>query len=112
MVTESSTSTAVDREDARTWTHSSRFSVTCTTRSTVAIGGGVYLRTVDASRRRAMDAVGVTEQEIDKTEAESRRRDYERLKVQRETGDLHAGIDGMFTHAGQAAAAETDLEPK
>jgi CPA2 family monovalent cation:H+ antiporter-2/glutathione-regulated potassium-efflux system protein KefB len=62
--------------------------------------------------RRAMDAVGVTEQEIDKTEADYRRRDYERLKVQRETGDLRAGIDGMITHASQAAAAEADLEPK
>jgi len=62
--------------------------------------------------RRAMDAVGVTEQEIDKTEAEYRRRDYERLKLQRETGDIRAGIDGMLTHASQAAAAEADLEPK
>jgi CPA2 family monovalent cation:H+ antiporter-2/glutathione-regulated potassium-efflux system protein KefB len=62
--------------------------------------------------RRAMDAVGVTQQEIDKTEAEYRRRDYERLKLQRESGDLRAGIDGMFTHTGQAAAAEADLEVK
>ncbi|MDT8760958.1 cation:proton antiporter [Sphingomonas psychrotolerans] len=62
--------------------------------------------------RRAMDAVGVTEQEIDKTEAEYRRRDYERLKLQRETGDIRAGIDGMLTHASQAAAAEADLEPR
>jgi CPA2 family monovalent cation:H+ antiporter-2/glutathione-regulated potassium-efflux system protein KefB len=62
--------------------------------------------------RRAMDAVGVTQQEIDKTEAEYRRRDFERLKLQRETGDIRAGIDGMLTHASQAAAAETDLEPR
>jgi CPA2 family monovalent cation:H+ antiporter-2/glutathione-regulated potassium-efflux system protein KefB len=62
--------------------------------------------------RRAMAAVGVTEQEIDKTEAEYRRRDYERLKLQRETGDIRAGIDGMLTHASQAAAAEADLELK
>jgi CPA2 family monovalent cation:H+ antiporter-2/glutathione-regulated potassium-efflux system protein KefB len=62
--------------------------------------------------RRAMDAVGVTVQEIDKTEAEYRRRDFERLKLQRETGDIRAGIDGMLTHASQAAAAETDLELK
>lgn len=60
--------------------------------------------------RRAMKAIGVAEQEIDKTEAEYRRRDYERLKVQRETGDLRAGRDGMFTHASQAAAIQTDLE--
>jgi glutathione-regulated potassium-efflux system protein KefB len=62
--------------------------------------------------RRAMDAVGVTEQEIDKTEAEYRRRDFERLTLQRETGDIRAGIDGMLTHASQAAAAEADLELK
>ncbi|MDP5281083.1 cation:proton antiporter [Sphingomonas sp. DG1-23] len=62
--------------------------------------------------RRAMDSVGVTQQEIDKTEAEYRRRDFERLKLQRETGDIRAGIDGMLTHASQAAAAEADLEPR
>ncbi|TGX52116.1 sodium:proton exchanger [Sphingomonas gei] len=62
--------------------------------------------------RRAMGAVGVTQQEIDKTEAEYRRRDFERLKLQRETGDIRAGIDGMLTHASQAAAAEADLERK
>ncbi|UZK66362.1 cation:proton antiporter domain-containing protein [Sphingomonas sp. M1-B02] len=60
--------------------------------------------------RRAMQAVGVDETQIGKTEAEYRQRDYERLKVQRETGDLRAGIDGIFTQAGQAAAAGTDLE--
>ncbi|AQR72409.1 cation:proton antiporter [Sphingomonas sp. LM7] len=59
--------------------------------------------------RRAMGAIGVNEQEIDKTEAEYRRRDYERLKVQKETGDLRAGIDGMFSQAAQAAATEADL---
>lgn len=62
--------------------------------------------------RRAMDAVGVDEAEIDKTEAEYRRRDYERLKAQRETGDLYAARDSMFSRAGQAAAAEADLERK
>lgn len=62
--------------------------------------------------RRAMGAVGVDVTEIDKTEAEYRRRDFERLKLQRETGDIRAGIDGMLTHASQAAAAEADLERK
>lgn len=62
--------------------------------------------------RRAMDAVGVDGAEIDKTEAEYRRRDFERLKLQRETGDLYAARDSMFSQAGQAAAAETDLEPR
>jgi CPA2 family monovalent cation:H+ antiporter-2/glutathione-regulated potassium-efflux system protein KefB len=50
--------------------------------------------------------------EIDKTEAEYRRRDYERLKLQRETGDIYAARDSMFSQAGQAAAAEADLEPR
>lgn len=62
--------------------------------------------------RRAMDAVGVDEAEIDKTEAEYRRRDFERLKLQRETGDIYAARDSMFSQAGQAAAAEADLERK
>lgn len=62
--------------------------------------------------RRAMDAVGVDGAEIDKTEAEYRRRDFERLKLQRETGDIYAARDSMFSQAGQAAAAEADLEPR
>lgn len=62
--------------------------------------------------RRAMDAVGVDAAEIDKTEAEYRRRDYERLKAQRESGDIYAARDSMFSRAGQAAAAEADLERK
>ncbi|AJP72479.1 cation:proton antiporter domain-containing protein [Sphingomonas hengshuiensis] len=62
--------------------------------------------------RRAMAAVGVDMQEADKTEAEYRRRDFERLKLQRESGDLYAGRDGIFTPAGQAAAAAADLEAK
>ncbi|MBB5710462.1 cation:proton antiporter [Sphingomonas xinjiangensis] len=62
--------------------------------------------------RRAMQAVGVDGAEIEKTEGEYRRRDYERLKVQRETGDLYAARDSMFSQAGQAAAMQTDLEHK
>jgi CPA2 family monovalent cation:H+ antiporter-2/glutathione-regulated potassium-efflux system protein KefB len=62
--------------------------------------------------RRAMQAVGVDVTEIDKTESEYRRRDYERLKVQRETGDLYAARDSMFSQAGQAAAMQSDLERK
>jgi glutathione-regulated potassium-efflux system protein KefB len=60
--------------------------------------------------RRAMEAVGVDQQEIDKTEAEYRRRDSARLQIQKETGDLRAARDSMFSQAGQAAAAEQDLE--
>lgn len=62
--------------------------------------------------RRAMQAVGIDASEIDRTEAEYRRRDYERLKVQRETGDLYAGRDGMFSQAAQAAAIQADVERK
>lgn len=60
--------------------------------------------------RRAMAAVGVDVQEADKTEAEYRRRDYERLKLQRESGDLYAGRDDMFTPGARAAAAARDAE--
>ena len=60
--------------------------------------------------RRAMQAVGVDTTEIEKTEGEYRRRDYERLKVQRETGDIYAARDSMFSQAGQAAAMQADLE--
>ncbi|WP_294331598.1 cation:proton antiporter [uncultured Sphingomonas sp.] len=58
--------------------------------------------------RRAMDAVGVDGAEIDKTEAEYRRRDIERLKAQKETGDLYAGRDGVFSQSAAAAAAVQD----
>ena len=58
--------------------------------------------------RLAMQAVGVDEAEIDKTEAEYRRRDKARLQVQKESGDLMAGRDGMLSQASQAAAAEAD----
>jgi glutathione-regulated potassium-efflux system protein KefB len=60
--------------------------------------------------RLAMQSVGVDQMQIDKTEAEYRRRDSARLDVQRETGDLRAGMDGMITHASMAAAIEVDLE--
>ncbi|MHA6720757.1 cation:proton antiporter domain-containing protein [Sphingomonas sp. RS6] len=58
--------------------------------------------------RRAMQNVGVDGAEIDKTEAEYRRRDSERLKRQKETGDLYAGRDDMFSQAAAAAAREAD----
>lgn len=62
--------------------------------------------------RRAMEAVDVDGAEIDKTEAEYRRRDAARLDIQKETGDLYAARDRMFSQAAQAAAAETDVEPR
>jgi CPA2 family monovalent cation:H+ antiporter-2/glutathione-regulated potassium-efflux system protein KefB len=58
--------------------------------------------------RRAMDAVGVDGAEIDRTEAEYRRTDIARLKAQKETGDLYAGREGIFSQASAAAAAEED----
>ncbi len=75
--------------------------------------GGVVREVLESAvmmARQAMQAVGVDQREIDKTEAEYRKRDNARLDVQRETGDLRAGIDGMITHASMAAAIEVDLE--
>lgn len=75
--------------------------------------GGVVREVLESAvmmARQAMQAVGVDQMEIDKTEAEYRKRDNARLDVQRETGDLRAGIDGMITHASLAAAIEIDLE--
>ena len=60
--------------------------------------------------RQAMEAVGVDGAEIDKTEAEYRRRDYERLKVQKEVGDVRAARDIILTQAAMAAAAEREAE--
>lgn len=63
--------------------------------------------------REAMEAVGVDEQEIDKTEAEYRKRDSARLKEQKESGDLRAGITRMFSQESQArAAAKADAEAR
>lgn len=63
--------------------------------------------------RRAMDAVGVDESEIDKTEAEYRRRDAERLKAQKESGDIYAGREIQFSQAGaEAAALAMDIEAR
>jgi CPA2 family monovalent cation:H+ antiporter-2/glutathione-regulated potassium-efflux system protein KefB len=55
-----------------------------------------------------MDAVGVDGAEIDRTEAEYRRTDIARLKAQKETGDLYAGREGIFSQASAAAAAAED----
>ncbi|MCW3849558.1 cation:proton antiporter [Sphingomonas sp. LB-2] len=60
--------------------------------------------------RMAMEAVGVDGQEIDRTEAEYRRRDYARLQLQKETGDIRAGRDGAITQASMAEAQVLDLE--
>ena len=63
--------------------------------------------------REAMEAVGVDQQEIDKTEAEYRKRDSARLKEQKESGDLRAGVTRMFSQENQArAAAKADAEAR
>lgn len=49
--------------------------------------------------RQAMLSVGVDDGEIDRTEAEYRRRDVERLREQTDAGSIYAGRTNMFTHA-------------
>lgn len=49
--------------------------------------------------RRAMEAVGVAEEEIDRTEDEYRRRDSERLQAQKDSNDIYALRDRMFSQA-------------
>lgn len=66
--------------------------------------------------RKAMQAVDVDEGEISQTDADYRERDMKRLKVQKETGDLYAARDVMFSQeraardareaAAEAAAAK------
>lgn len=48
--------------------------------------------------RRAMDAVGVDAQEIDRTEDLYRRRDRERLRIQHEAGDIRAARDVIIAN--------------
>jgi CPA2 family monovalent cation:H+ antiporter-2/glutathione-regulated potassium-efflux system protein KefB len=57
-----------------------------------------------------MEAVGVDHMEIEKTEAEYRRRDSARLKIQRDTGDLRAARETMFSTEALAAALVDDIE--
>ncbi len=54
--------------------------------------------------RKAMQSVGIDEAEIARTEDEYRDRDKDRLKAQKESGDIRAARDRMFTHATPAAA--------
>ena len=56
--------------------------------------------------RRALEAIGVDQREIDIAEAEYRKRDTERLKLQKETGDIRAGRDGIITSQSRGALAE------
>lgn len=56
-----------------------------------------------AMARKALSAVGVDQGEIEKTEAAYRDRDVERLKAQKETGDIRAGRELMFSQDAQGA---------
>ncbi|MEI9928840.1 MAG: cation:proton antiporter [Sphingomonas sp.] len=60
--------------------------------------------------RSAMEAVGVDEMEINKTEAEYRKRDTARLQIQKETGDLYAARDRMFSQEPRVATADADAD--
>ncbi|MDF7775267.1 cation:proton antiporter [Sphingomonas sp. AOB5] len=68
------------------------------------------LESAIAMARKAMEAVGVDHMEIEKTEAEYRRRDSARLKIQRDTGDLRAARETMFSQEALAAALIDDIE--
>lgn len=46
--------------------------------------------------RLALEAVGVHPEEVDRVEAEYRRRDEVRLEMQSKAGDLHAAKEMMF----------------
>ena len=52
--------------------------------------------------RMAMERVGVSAEQIDRTEDLYRARDRERLKAQLETGDLRAKVERMFTEPEKA----------
>ncbi|WP_428835690.1 cation:proton antiporter [Sphingomonas rustica] len=60
--------------------------------------------------RRAMEAVGVDQTEIDRSEAEYRRRDKARLDIQRESGDIRAARDTILTQQSKPVAMDNDLE--
>jgi CPA2 family monovalent cation:H+ antiporter-2/glutathione-regulated potassium-efflux system protein KefB len=67
--------------------------------------------------RRAMDAVGVDAQEIDRTEDLYRRRDRERLRIQHEAGDIRAARESIIGNpeldwrAGREKPAPLDPKP-
>jgi CPA2 family monovalent cation:H+ antiporter-2/glutathione-regulated potassium-efflux system protein KefB len=56
--------------------------------------------------RMAMASLGVTDEEIARTEDMYRARDKERLKVQYETGDMRAAIDRIITQPARESADE------
>ena len=60
--------------------------------------------------RRAMEALDIDQMEIDKSEAEYRRADTSRLRLQKETGDIRAGREGIITQQSRASVPEDDSE--
>jgi glutathione-regulated potassium-efflux system protein KefB len=46
--------------------------------------------------REALEVVGIDAAEVDRVEAEYRRRDLDRLELQSKSGDLHVAKDMMF----------------
>jgi CPA2 family monovalent cation:H+ antiporter-2/glutathione-regulated potassium-efflux system protein KefB len=59
--------------------------------------------------RMALGNVGISEEQIDRTEDLYRKRDSERLRAQHETGDLRAAIDRIITadESGVALSVES-----
>ena len=73
---------------------------------------GVVREVLDSAvrmARMALDNVGVSEEQIDRTEDLYRKRDNERLRAQFETGDMRAGIDRIITddESGVALSVES-----
>lgn len=64
-----------------------------------------------AMARKALSAVGVDQGEIEKTEAAYRDRDIERLKAQKESGNVRAGRELMFSQ-DEHGANVMRIEPK
>ena len=84
-------------------------------RSLIKMRGGPmagYVREVRESAirlaRMAMEKLDVDEANIDRAEAEFRRIDNERLDLQRQSGDLRAGIERIITDSDQVSDARAE----
>ena len=75
---------------------------------------GVVREVLDSAvrmARQAMAAVGIEDEEIDRTEDLYRKRDRERLKIQLEAGDLRAARDEVIAKTGNwTAVPVADIE--
>jgi glutathione-regulated potassium-efflux system protein KefB len=74
---------------------------------------GTYRELFESAVHMGRDALArfVGDEEAARVEHEYRRRDFERLASQSETGDLHASKDMMFRPDNPIAAEESDLDP-